>query len=92
MFYSIRRFLHEWQAATAEAIDSPNSSEDQNIASLGVTHKRKTEATYVVVSQLALTFFVIGLCAWAVTREATSEVSVRLAHTGFGIVMGFWFR
>ena len=92
MFYSISRLLEEWQAATSRATDNPNSSDDPNVASLGVSYKRKREATYVVVSQLALTFFVIGLCAWAVTQETASEVSVRLAHTGFGIVMGYWFR
>jgi len=92
MFHSIRSLLNDWQlAAFGEPVDHP-TPQDPNIGSLGAINGVQREARSRIIAQLGLTLFVIGLCSWVITRPDASETSIRLAHTGFGIVMGYWFR
>ena len=87
MFYSIRRLLDDLRIL----ISNKNGSNGQ-VGSLGGDEKPTNPPLSRVVAQLGLTLFVIGICAFVVSRQDASETSIRLAHTGFGIVMGYWFR
>jgi hypothetical protein len=93
MFYSIRRLMEELNAAVSEVTEDQSAADDPNIGTFrSVTATRRSSARQVVIIQMVLTFVVIAVCAWSVSREAASEVSIRLAHIGFGVVLGYWFR
>jgi hypothetical protein len=87
MFHSIRRLLDDLRIL----MSNKNGTNGQE-GSLGADEKPPDSPLPRVIAQLGLTLFVIGICAYVVRRPEASETSIRLAHTGFGIIMGYWFR
>ena len=84
MFHRIRQLNSDWNVL------KPGASHDPNVVTMG-PGKPRTDALHRVFAQFALTLFVIVLCVFVVVSKNVSETSIRLAHTGFGIVMGYWF-
>lgn len=89
MFYAIRRLMVDIRVA----LMNDSGADIGAAATLGTSRNagRRT-ASYKVAAQLFMTVFIVGICTYVVVDPTAPETTIRLAHTGFGIVMGYWFR
>jgi hypothetical protein len=92
MFHTIRRFIEDFRLAIGEAASDEAEGGEGRVVSLGTSKKKIYEARLRLTIQIILTFLVLSLCAYVIVRPGTSDSSVKLAHMGFGVVMGYWFR
>jgi hypothetical protein len=88
MFHTIRRLLFDLRLALAA------ESQDGDLVSLSekTNGQEQREAAARVAAQLLITLGVIALCAFVAVRPNPSDASIKLAHMGFGVVIGYWFR
>ena len=85
MFFSVKKFMRDVEflylvyfGGGSVAVLDPEGSRSQVVVK--------------VCLQVILTLAVALLCLWVVVTPDPSETSVRLAHSGFGLILGYWFR
>jgi hypothetical protein len=86
MFHTIKIFLSDIE----RLFDKTPS--DNKIIFLGSSIQPKVYSLIRMTVQMFLTIFILFLCTYIVLYQNTNEALVRLAHTGFGTLMGYWFR
>jgi hypothetical protein len=92
MFHTIRKFIEDFRLAIGEATSDEAEGEEGRVVSLGTSKKKVHEARLRLTVQMILTFLVLSLCVYVIVTPGISDSSVKLAHMGFGVVMGYWFR
>jgi hypothetical protein len=85
MFHTVRKFIFDFRVALGKDDDNEQATLDskQEISRTALTR---------LSAQLLITSLAIIICASAVVQEHPSESTIRLAHIGFGAVIGYWFR
>lgn len=62
------------------------------IGTLGENETSRTGVAVRITMQVILSLTVIAVSAWILTRSQPSEGAMKWAHTGLGLVLGYWFR
>jgi len=88
MFHTIKRLISDLRLALQV------HAEEGDLVSLGPQKrgKEEREAWARVIAQILITLGVLSLCALVAARPSPSDASVKLAHMGFGVIIGYWFR
>jgi hypothetical protein len=86
MFYSFQRLIDDVNIVRFGV------SKQNDFPSAGSIDKSVNQARSRVIVKLIMTFLVIGACAFLANRSGARETDIRIAHVGFGIVIGYWFR
>ncbi len=92
LFRSAVCLLRDVRLAIGKA---PSGSDDANIVSLGEDDGAAglvLSARIRVGVQVFLTLAVIAMCIMVIQQAEPKEDAVKLAHTGLGVVLGYWLR
>ena len=86
MFFTIRRFLMD-----AQMLFLPKSGSGK-VGTLGADGDFGPPSKVRLLMQIVLTFALLGVSVWIIRDSSLAPSSHKWAHTGLGIILGYWFR
>lgn len=87
MFYSFNRLIDDLNIVTR------GGSKRTEMPSNDSIEKGVREARRRIAIQMAATFILIVACIFLLNSSGSADSSLyKVAHIGFGIVIGYWFR
>ena len=84
MFSSFRRLVADIQMVLGPRVG--------DMGTLGDDDASPKQAAVRLALQFVLTAMILGVSVYIVRDPNATKESVNLAHTGFGAILGYWFR